>query len=215
MAGNSPSLIGQSESFFSALNATDGGDQAGENLATAGGILSIGGALMGAVGSFYEAKNLQIQLRSQALSEDYRGFMANLDARAAEREAQEILLASEQQIGLLGLQAAQARGSRTADVGAAGIQAGVGSAAEVAASQRLAQRLDAMALRTTAARQAGEARMRGVNAQSRAGLAAVSGENLRASARTMNPLASASTSLLGAASQAANYWAYSRRRSGY
>lgn len=213
MADSRPGPIRAPDSIYTAT-LLGGPDTSGDDLATAGGILSIFGALNGAIGSFYAARSQQSQLRSQALSFEHEQFMANLNARNAETEAQEILRAGEQQIGIASLQAAQAKGSFAADVGARGVRAGDGSAAEIAASMELAKRLDAAALNTSAIRAAGAARMGGVNARNRGLLAGVSAQNARASARSIQPGVAASTSLLGGAGQVANYWAYNKRRQG-
>jgi hypothetical protein len=183
-------------------------------MATAGGILAIGGAITSAIGSYYALKSQQSQLRAQALSLEFQQFMASLDARAAEQEAQQILKAGQQQVAYAGMEAAQAKGSQAAQVGAAGIQAGTGSAAEVAASIELAKRLDAATYRQNAVQQAGAARVGATNARNQASLAGVSAGNLRRTARSISPESGALTSLIGGAGSAANYWAYNKRRNG-
>lgn len=213
MASAGSSGLSAPPSIFTA-DLMGGADTTGDSLANVGGILSIAGALNGAIGSFYAAKQARLQSKAAALSFEHEQFMANLDARAAEVDAQQILRAGEQQIGLRGLQAAQAVGEQDALTGAAGVVAGEGSAAEVAASIRLAQRLDAMSLNTNAVRQAGAARRGAVNDQNRALLAGVGARNLRKGADSISPEGAAATSLLGGAGQVADYWRYTRSRSG-
>ena len=122
-----------------------------------GGMLSIFGALNSALGSFYSAKSQQYQLKGAAMNADFQQSMANLNARAAERQAQAIIEAGQREIGRYTMQAGAAKASANASQAARGIQAGVGSAAEISASQDYIKAVDVMTMDVNTARQAAAA----------------------------------------------------------
>lgn len=186
---SAPSSIGQS---FSAVGA-------------------VAGAITTAIGGYAAAQQRKHELKSQASSLEFQAQMSQLNARAAENDAQEIMRAGNMQIGLLGMRYAQEKAALRTSTGARGIKSDVGSAAEVQASVSLAREIDALTLRSETVRAAGNARMRGVQASSDATMARVGAANSRASAGTINPALEAHTSLLGSASRAADYWMHSRR----
>jgi hypothetical protein len=175
--------------------------------------MSIAGALTGAIGSFYSAKNQQYQLKSQALSLEFERSIANINARAAELDAKHILEAGRHQKALVTLQAGQVKASQRVSQAAAGIQGGVGSAAEVLASTELAKRLDSLTIDANTARAAMAARSRAVNFQNQSLLTGVSAQNLRDSAGSISPFMAAGTSLLGSASRVASRHVANRRQS--
>lgn len=170
-------------------------------LGAAGTILQIAGAASGAISSYYAAKGRQYELRSQALSEDYLASLSYLNARRAETAAQAALEAGQQRRGLSDLRYAQVRADIAASQAARGIQAGVGSAAEIDASVRFSQELDAITIDVGAMREANRARAAAVDLRNRGLMAGVSADNLRMAARSINPYLSAGTSLLTSASQ--------------
>lgn len=180
-------------------------------LAGAGFWMQIGGAFLGAVGTYYEAKARQSELKSQALSMDFEQSMAAINARRMEVEAESILQAGRQQVGLSGLQWAQTRGANRARTGARGVQAGVGSAAEVTASIDYAAEVDKLTISANAVRAAGNARMGAVDQRNRGLLAGVSASNLRMTARGINPLSMAHTSLLASSGSALRQGSYLSR----
>lgn len=183
--------------------------------ANVGPLLSIGGALMSSIGAFYAAKSQQTQFKSQALSLEFEQSMAALNALQAEQDAQATLRAGQQEIGQLGLRSAQERGSVRASQGASGVQAGVGNAAEVQASMRLAQEMDALTINANAIRAAGARRTQATNARNEGLLAGVSARNLRGSARSINPYMAANASLLSNAGTVASQWISDRRQTAY
>jgi hypothetical protein len=194
-------MQGPSASLAGGYGAAGGG-----GFGSAAGILGIFGAITGAIGSFYSAKSQQSQLKSGALTAEYEASIANLNARSAELDAQTAIEAGQREAGRRSLLAGQEEGATRARIGASGTQLGVGSAAEVTASEELSNQIDALTINVNAARAAGQARMRAVSYGNQAALDRVSATNMRRTARSINPWMAAGTSLLGGASQVASQW---------
>jgi hypothetical protein len=173
---------------------------------SAGAILGIFGAVTGAIGSFYSAKSQQNNLKSQALTAEYEAGIAGLNARSSELDAQAALSAGQREAARIGLRAGQEEGAMRASIGASGTQAGVGSAAEELASAELMKQVDMLTSDVNAVRAAGAARMRGVGYLNEAAMDRTSANNLRRSARSINPYVAAGTSLLGSGGQLASTW---------
>ncbi len=180
-------------------------------LSSFGTILSISGMLTGAIGSFYAAKSQQYELRSQQLSLEYQQNIANLNARLAEADARAIIEAGHHAVGLSTLRAGQIEAANRAATAARGVQAGVGSAAEVQASLAFARESDAITIDANAARQAAQARLRAVDLSNRGLLAGVSASNIRRTASGISPGLAGFTSLLSGTSRIAGQQARSRR----
>lgn len=185
------------------------------NWGAAGAILGIASVLQGAVGSFYQAKNEQYQLKSQESSMRFQQTMANINARAAEQQAQAILEAGEQQIGQYTMQAGQQKAAAQASLAARGVQAGVGSAAETMATADIVKEIDVITINANTVRAAEAQRMQRVNILNEGAMAGVSASNLRAMRRSINPYVGASASLLGSAGRVASMYAVSQNRGYY
>ncbi len=192
-----------------------GGSAGFLGLGSAGPILSIAGALTGALGAFYSAKADQYRLRSQALDLEFESSIANINARQAELDAESIFEAGAREKALRTLQFGQVKGAARASQAARGIQAGVGSAAEVQASIDFARELDAFTIDANTVRAAGEARRRAVDQRNAALLSRVSAQNIRSAAGSISPGLAAAGSLLGSAPLVASQFAaFERRRIG-
>lgn len=178
-----------------------------------GMVMSIGGYLNQAVGTYYAAQAQRYQLKSQALDLEYRQTMAALNARAAANDAVLELQAGQQEAGRVGLQYRQVRGAHRASAAARGLQGGVGSEAEVAASIEYAKEADMITINANAVRAANAARARGVGLQAEARMAGLGAENARRTAGLISPWMGAGTSLLGSAGSVAREWAASERQS--
>lgn len=172
--------------------------------------MAVTGALMSAVGSFYAVQTQKYQAKSAALSLEFEASMANLNARAAEQDAQAILKAGQQEAGQYALAMAQEKESARTSSAAAGVVGGVGSAAEVQASYQLAKEIDVLTIKTNSVRAANNARMGAQDQRNRASIARTSAGNVRAGAGTLNPGLAAGGSLLGSAGTLASQWAYRR-----
>lgn len=169
-------------------------------------LLGIMGAVNGAIGSYYSAKSQQYQLQSQSMTMDFQKSMSQINARQAEFQAQTILQSGERQAGQLTMKYGKAKGARRASTAAAGISLGVGSTAEVEASQDIAKEIDALTINANAVRASEEARLRGVGFQNQALMQGVSAQNLLGSADTISPFGAMGTSLMGSASSLASGW---------
>jgi hypothetical protein len=190
--------------------ASSGGDS---GLGGAGIGLTLAGLVTQAIGAFYSVKASQYQAKSQALSLEFQQQLSFINARAAERDAQQSLLAGQREAGRVGLQFRQLAGAVRARQAAAGIQAGVGSAGEIATSIELAKQTDQLAITRNSVRQASAARTGRVNALTRAAMAGISAANLRTTAGSLDPGLSGLTTLVGGAGQVASYWdRYNRTR---
>lgn len=210
MAIGAPTLMGPAVSAPT-VNVTGAG--AAGAAAGAGGFsaalgavapwLMLAGAVSGAIGSYYSAKSQQYQLRSQASTLRFQSAMSDINARAMEFEAQNILRAGERQIGMYTQRAGQIRGATRASMAARGGVLGEGSNVEIQASQDLAKEIDVMTINANTVRAAAAARTQMVNIQNQALLQRVSAAGFEGAARTIQPLGAAATSLLGSASSAA------------
>jgi hypothetical protein len=175
--------------------------------------LQVAGAVSSAIGAFYSVKSAQYQAKSQALSLEFQQSLSYINARAAERDAQQSLLAGQYEAGRAGLQYRQAvEASRTRQA-AGGIQGGVGSAGEVTASIELAKQMDQIAITRNSVRAANAARTGRVSELNRAQMAGVSAENLRTTAGALNPGLAGATSLIGGAGRVArSHYALNKTR---
>lgn len=185
------------------------------SMATGGLILAAAGAVTQAIGGFYAAKSAKYEAKSAALTAEFQASMANLNARVAEQDAQHIIDAGQKQAGMASLEYAQAQAAYRARTAGRGVQAGVGSAGEVAASIDYAKQSDILTINTNAYRAAGQRRMQVVDYRNQAALGMVSAANLRRSASSIRPYMAAGTSLLGSAGSFAQQWAQSERFNAY
>lgn len=193
-----PSLLGNPNQFASPIGPPAAPAAAADpsGLETAGGIAMVAGVFTSAVGAFYAAKTQQNQLESEALNREFQETIANINARSAESDASAILRAGRQERALSTLRFGAVKGERRARLGARGIQAGVGSAAEELASVQFASDVDSHSIDINTLRAAQAARRRAVNFRNVADIAGVNARNARRSRRSINPALSAGTSLL-------------------
>lgn len=168
-------------------------------LKTGAGILQIAGLTAQAIGSFYEAESQKYQLKSQALTLDFRRSISNINARAAEADASAIFEAGRRRRAQATLRLGQVRGAQRVSAAARGVQAGVGSAAEVLASTDLAVAVDAYAIDANTFRATSAARRRAVDLRNQTLLTGVAAENVRDTRRSISPALQAGTTLLGGA----------------
>lgn len=177
-----------------------------EGLANFGLIASFASTALSAVGNFYAVKSQQNVLKSQALSAEFASSMSAINARAAEQDAQAITEAGNREQSRVSARYGQAKGAARAAMAGRGIQAGVGSAAEVQASIEHAKQADVFAVNSNAVRAANAARTQAVNERNQSLLSGVSAANLRGTARTLDPYAAVAGSLLEGASGIASQW---------
>lgn len=170
------------------------------------------GMALSAVGAYYAVEAQKGNLRQQALAADFQAQQSAQNAEQAEKEAQAILSAGQGEKMALTLRQGQERAGLLAGQGASGTAiGGPGSNAEVRASQRLLQRIEAMNLDSNAIRAANAARTQSVNARNESDLARVSARNMRGTAGSLNPYLAAGASVFGSAGTLAAQWAYRDR----
>lgn len=155
--------------------------------------------LSSAYANFAAVRTQQYQAKSQASALSFRSRMLDYDARAAEQRAQQILQQGQSDVGRISLEGSQRRAETAASTAARGVEAGVGSAAEVAASERLIEAIDVYNVNLSSVREANAARTGAVTLRNEALLGRVGSRNLRRSARAAAPEAQ----LLGGAAGAA------------
>lgn len=143
--------------------------------------------LTSAYANFTASRIAKEQTKAQASAFGHRARMLELDRRSAELRAQSILEQGNAEIGQLGLEAAQRRAAIAAGTAARGVEAGVGSAAEVQASERLIQAIDAYHINLDTVRAAEAERTRAVGIANEARFSRASARNLRRSAKTAYP----------------------------
>lgn len=187
----------------------------GQALASAGLWMQIGGALTGALGTYFEAKSRQYAMRSQAMSMEFEQTIAGINARLAENAAQQVLEAGQQQAALSGLRYAQMRASARASAAARGVGVDQGSAGDVTSSIDYAREVDRLTINVNTVREANAQRARATDLQNRAAIAGVSASNLRGGADSINAAFAAGSSILGSSGRllqsGADYQARYRR----
>ena len=182
-----------------------------EALGTAGMVMSLFGAINGAIGTYYAAESQKSQLKQQASAQRFQAQMARVNARGAEFAAQQTLLAGAREMGRVGMAMGQRRASAAAGLAARGGQLGVGSTREIMASMDIVSDIDRLTMDANRVRAAEAQRMQAVNYQTQAVMAGVSASNLYGTAGTISSGLGAFTSLLGSAGQIGQTWAQNRR----
>lgn len=186
-----------------------------KRLSTMGTFLSVMGGINSAIGSFYAAKSQQYQFKSQALNDQFQSDMASINSRQAEYSAESTLEAGKNQVSQYTLAAGQQKAAATASMASRGIVLGQGSAQDVAASMDLVKNIDMLTINANAVRSAEAQRMQAVNFKNESLLANTSAANATMSAKSISPLASMTTSLLGSASSLAQQWNNQERMKQY
>jgi hypothetical protein len=201
-----------SSSGMTQASGSSGGDSGGSSFGTAGVLLQALGAVNSAIGSYYATKTAQYQADSQALTLEYQQSIANINARVAEQNAQQALLAGERQIGAVTMEYGQKKGTARASMAARGVTLGVGSAQEIIASTDLMKEVDALTINANAVRAAEAARMQKVSYQNESLLAGTNADIASSAASAMMPWASFGSSLVSGSAKVADSW-YLRNKS--
>jgi hypothetical protein len=166
--------------------------------------LQVAGALVGAIGDYYSAKNQKMELGSRALSMDFEANISAQNAAQAETDAATEREAGKRNVVIAGQAAGQARESQRVRTAAGGVGDSA-SAAEVEASMRYAQEIDTQNMTVASVREANALRRTAVDSRNRSMIAKVSASNLRRSAQSIRPGLAAATSLLGSAGVIGRY----------
>lgn len=206
LASPDPDIVG-----FDGGEAAAGGGMSG--LQEFGSVLAISGVLQSAIGSYYSAQAQKYELKSQASDLEFRQSMAARNARIAESDAQLELEAGKRESGRVSLHYRQVKQAAAASAAARGVQAGVGSAAEIQTSIEFAKEMDRNTIDANATRRANAHRARAVDLQNMGRVAGVSAETARRGAGLASPGYAAGTSLLAGAGGVSRQWALWNRRS--
>ena len=172
---------------------------------TVGGIMSIGGTVTGLIGNMAESNRQKYEASSAGLTLEHQEDMAKINARMLEMQAQQIARAYDRQIMTKTMAAGLKKGAARASFAARGIQMGVGSTANVFATDAIMKEIDKLTMNSNKVRAVNQMRTRGVQADIRGDMLGVSASNMFASASTVSPfLNMTSTLLTGAADFAKN-----------
>jgi hypothetical protein len=160
-------------------------------LADFGLTLGAGGALSSIIGTYYGLKAQQHQIKQEAMNAEFAANQANIQSRAAERDADIIIRAGQQEAAYRGAQEAMDVAMTRARAGAGGIEVDTGSSAEHQRAIRLAAEVDKRTIRTNAERRAAATREAGANLRATSLLGRASAANLRSTAGSISPAAGA------------------------
>jgi hypothetical protein len=152
----------------------------------------IGAGLTSTFGSYYGASAQKRGLESQAR-------VAEINANIADLGAESSLLQGNSEIAKLTMQTGQLKARQRVSMAANGIDLGVGNAAEIAASTDLMKEIDIDTIKSNAARTAWGYRSQAMNLRTDAMVK-------RSTAKSIDPLGSAASSLLSSASLVASSW---------
>jgi hypothetical protein len=180
-------------------------------LSQAGFAFSIGGAVTGAIGTYYAAQAQKDQYAMQASTMRFQSELSQLNAQQAEFTAQQILRVGQQRQGQIGLRAGKIKSSQRASMAARGIDLGVGSAVETIATTDLMKEIDMLTTNAETVRSSEAARLQKQNFMNQAAMQQLSASNLDISAGSINPGLMAGASLLGSAGSVANAWFQDRK----
>jgi len=170
-----------------------------------GGAMSIGSTITGLIGANAEADRQRYQAESAGLNLEHQQDMAKINAKMLEMQAQQIARAYNRQIMTKTMQAGLKSGSARASFAARGIQMGVGSTANVFATDAIMKEIDKLTMNANKVRAVNQMRTRGVQADIRGDMLGVSASNMFASASAVSPLLNMTSTLLtGAADFAKN-----------
>ena len=208
-------LYGESSTFLVGTGDAGGAPSWASGFAqgmeTLGPVVSIFGAVNGAIGSFYAAQNQQNQLRMQAQNQAFSAEMGRINQRAARYTAAQLNEAGQQQAGAYTMRAGQARAGARAAMAGRGIQLGTGSAREVIGSMDIVKEIDRLSMSAANVRAQEAAKLQAFNIGTQAMMSDISAQNLRATANTIYPGLALGTSLLGSAADIGSMWARNKR----
>lgn len=177
------------------------------NLNAAGLVLSSFGAANSIIGSYLEADATRYELKSQELAAEFQESTARINARDAEREAQDLMRAGHQEYASLTLSQRDRRATTKTVLAASGVALGVGNAAEIMASLKVVDAIDKRTLEENTQQRVNAARIQGANYTGAAALARANASSLRVSRRSINPASAAFNSALSGAGYVADRWA--------
>ena len=170
-----------------------------------GGIFSVGSTISGFISAGAKADADRYKLKSQGLNLEHQEDMAKINAKMLEMQAQQIARAYDRQYMTKTMQAGLSTGRLRTSFAARGVKMGVGSTANVFATDAIMKEIDKLTMNANKVRAVNQMRTRGVQADIRGDMLGVSANNMFASASAVSPLLNMTSTLLtGAADFAAN-----------
>ena len=164
------------------------------------GLATQGIGVIGQVaGAFYSARSIRRNAELQA-------FIAEMNAKNSERQAQNVFLQRDKQIAALGIKSGRLKSSQRVALAANGVDLSSENAVELLADTELMKEVDKSQIEQNAIAEAWGYRLQGVQHQNDALFA-------RAQQKGTSPLLSATTTLLNGASQVAQSW-YTLKKQG-
>lgn len=148
-------------------------------LGSAGGLLSVAGLVTSTIGAYNQAQAARYQSQSSALQLELEQSLANINARLAEMDIENQEIATRRAVGRSDLRYRSILARARVNQARGGIQSGVGSAGEVAASILLARESDRISITSEGIRAANAIRMRGAGFLNQATAAGAAARNLR------------------------------------
>ena len=187
------------------------GSQVAEGLTIGGQIASVFGAATSAIGTYYNMRSQQNQLKMQAQNAQFQAEMSRINQRAAEFTAEQIGLEGQARSAQYTMRAGQAKASAKASLAARGATLGQGTAREIIASMDVVKEIDRLNINASTVRAQEAARLQAFNLGTQATMAGLTASNLSATAGTIMPGFGATTSLLGSAADIGANWARNKR----
>lgn len=169
------------------------------------------GAVNSAIGAFYGARSQKLTMKQQASALEYQQRMAQLNQRIVGREAVVMFQEAQKEIGRATAQMGRTKQQAKAAMAARGLQAGVGSEAEVMASMEYDKQATAMAMNAQAVRQREAMMTQRTDIRNQGLMAGVQASGLRMAGKAILPGQALMASLIGSAGQMSANWAYSQR----
>lgn len=163
---------------------------------TVGGIMSIGGTVGGIIGNWATSNRQKYEASSAGLTLEHQEDMAAINADMLEMQAQQIARAYNRQIMTKTMAAGLKTGTARASFAARGIQMGVGSTANVFATDAIMKEIDKLTMNSNRVRAANQMRTRGVQADIRSDMLGVSASNMFATASTVSPFLNMTSTLM-------------------
>lgn len=163
----------------------------------AGAGTSIAGDLTSAFGAYYQARSQKYLARSRALTFEFQGGLADINARAALRDADAIFAAGRYEQLRLSLAAGEEKASMTTALAGSGFQLGDASGGRELASRELQKQLDLQQARVGRTQARAAAMSRVVNLRNEANLFRTNAEIARRTSRAISPGAAFHIGLAG------------------
>ena len=181
-----------------------GGGGGGGGLQGFSNIMAVAGVGVSAIGAFFAASSARYAGRSRALNLEYEASLAGINAELADLAEASAIRAGRGEFARVTEQFGRLRSSARVEQAASGLQAGVGSSAEVLASIEVVKARETSTISMNTVRAANAARLRAIDLRNRALLNRVSAFNIRQQANNISPFLAGATSLVGSAGPVAS-----------